>query len=186
MRILLGIKSSSLILTLLTFFSCSKNDEYVPMVASVMHNGVLISCKSTSGEDMLAKKDFVDRLSIYGVQSKKNIKYQINKFTIGTSESYFISFNAETPNASDMKMANGSQAEGVSVMCLKYDKQDVKLQCDFIYESSGETADLLGNSLIRIEKIECNGKSVNRNETNVFDSNIILNYIFEDDKLDLE
>lgn len=163
--------------------SCDKSDTYSPMQASVLHNGVLVSCVTPPENDLLLNEKFADKISIYGILSKKDIPFEIKKIKNDGVERCYLSFNADLPEMRSMKYDGDTIAKGISTVNLKINGQDIKLLCTFKYTRSIDS--YYGNNSIFIENIECEGKNVIRKD-NTMNSDIVLDFILDNGALYLK
>lgn len=175
------VKSCFLAMVLLA--SCDKGESYTPMHASALHNGVLVSCVEASGSDLLSNENFLDKITIHGVLSNKDIPFEIKKIKSDGIERHYLSFNADLPDKGSMKYKDATEAEGVSTVVLKMNGQEVKLLCTFKYTCSSDSS--YGNNLIAIESVEYEGKTIIRKD-HIMNSDIIVNFVLNNKTWSLE
>ncbi len=149
---------------------CNDKDDYSPLKASTVMNGILISIESDE-EDLLLEKEYTDNISIMGNQSKKQLSFKIIKLLDDSDGRNYISFDAEIPDIKDFEFDNEKEAYGQSTVVLLFDNKSIELKCKFKYICTDRTT--YGNNSITIEEVENNGNTVLR-ENNLMNSDIVL------------
>lgn len=152
--------------------SCNNEDSYTPLIASSQSCGVLLSYSDNNANTLLSNEDILSSISIYGNESKKEIKYRIKKI----DGQIYLSFDADLPDVRHSRFnADKRQATASTVTSLKIQQQEIKLVCTFKYQCTSNEE--FGNNSITIEKIEYNNHIINRNEQNTIGSDIVLHFI---------
>ncbi|HOV71382.1 MAG TPA: hypothetical protein PLO31_04140 [Dysgonamonadaceae bacterium] len=152
--------------------SCGKEDIYNPMRASVLHNGVLLSCVDSSNNDLLLNEDFIKQIKIYGLLSKKEIPFEIKEIEHNEIKRRYISFNAELPDEKSMHFNGGNEAQGTSTINLNIDNHNLTLLFSFKYSCSN--SENFGGSIITIEEITYGKEKIMRQESHLFNSDIFF------------
>ena len=142
------------LLSILFFASCDKSESsYIPLQASAISNGILISLHDASGNDLIREMTQTSDISIYGKLSKKQLPYDVRKIKIQDTEYNYISFAADLPDIKDLLFnEDKTEATGTSNVEIKFAGQTVVLECSYKYTTSKELH--FGNSLIVIESIK--------------------------------
>jgi hypothetical protein len=167
------------------FISCSDDEKkYSPEFASVFSSDVLLSVTDEAGNDLLADKDMANNVSIYGVLSKKNKNYKVEKKSLDTQKIEstdgidivpqnfqtgkpfnYIAFTADLPNSADMEFHDFGDnifGYGTSTMIVSVKGRRIKLLCHYkenIRLSNGEI--FYGNCSLNLREIEIDGKYYN-------------------------
>lgn len=156
----------------LLFISCDSEDAYAPFHASVLDNGVLLSCVDSSGNDLLSDEDFIKQITIYGVLSKREIPFEVKKVEYNGTERCCLSFNAELPDEKSMRFDGDNEATGASTVNLSINKHDLKLSFSFKYSCSN--SENYGGSMMTIEAVTYDNQKVERRENHLVNSDFLL------------
>lgn len=139
------------------FCSCSKDEDYVPQIASTISNSLYISIFNEKNEPinnvlLLEAGD----VSVYEKTLKQYVKIEATDYN-GIN---MLCFNVDLPTKKSMSF-NEERTEGIGKVDLLMKIYDVKLpvSVNFIYSSSKDSTMYGGNS-IRIKSIEYAGKTV--------------------------
>lgn len=154
------------------FISCGEEDEYNPMRASVLHNGVLLSCVDSFNNDLLLNENFIKQIKIYGALSKKEIPFEVKKIEHNEIERCYLSFNAELPDEKNMQFNGENEAKGTSTINLSIDNNDLTLLCSFKYSCS--SPENFGGSSITIEEIAYKKERIERQGNHLVNSDILF------------
>lgn len=180
------LKMKFSLIVMLLFVSCSKSEIYEPLYASYLGNGIKVSFTDLSGRDLLSDEVFVSNLSIYGILSKREIPFEIKKTKIDEVETSYLIFHAELPDIKYVSFnPDKTEGLGLSTIKIKTSGKSAKLMCNYKYYATKTETEADGNSSIRIESIEYNGKKVTRGN-NPINSDFILNFRVEDDEITLK
>lgn len=153
---ILGISFIALISVFL-LSSCDKN-EYIPVQTNSKSCNIEIECVGASGENLLADKQFADKIKIEGENSHSIIKHEIRNNR--------LCFEADLPDQNDMKWTKDKrEATGISKMTLKFGKQKASLKCFLKYIANRPPATAGGS--IYLEEVEYNGQTYKRNGNTV-------------------
>lgn len=171
------------LLSILFLTSCNKSESsYIPLQASAISNGILISLHDASGKDLIQEMTQANDISIYGKLSKKQLPYNVKKIKIQDTEYNYISFAADLPDIKDLLFnADKTEATGTSTVEIKFNGQTITLLCSYKYTASKEL-NVIGNSAIVIESIECMDKIIKRNNETII-THMILNFTLDNSKL---
>lgn len=169
----------------LGIFSCTKktDDVYTPMTASSIVNGVKVSIKDNSGNDLLSDENFLKNITIYGENSKQYSKFQ----RIEQNGKFLVYFAAELPDSKKMNLLVDNsekiitEAYGTSVVKFKIGNQVLDLLCTFKYQNSfPNQPTMFGGTGIHLIKIECNGKVIEQDN-----HQMKLSIVYDNNKLTL-
>lgn len=163
-----------------SFYSCDKGDDYIPMHASSQSNGILLSCVNADGTE-LNYSDATQNKEIYiwGESSSINTPFEIKAVEYNGLIRNFIHFNADLPDTNHMifnENENKTEVTGSLIMYVKIQGKKLKLVCTYKFSSSDEQKGTIGCNSIWIDRIEINGKTVER-EGNTMNSDIMLNLV---------
>lgn len=154
------------------FISCEKEYAYNPIQASVLHNGVLLSCVDSFDNDLLLNENFIEQIKIHGALSKKEIPFKVKKIERDNTERYYLSFNAELPDEKSMQFNGKNEAKGVSAINLSFGKYDLTLFFSFKYSVSNHKN--YGGSIMIIEEIAYQEEKVKRQENHLLNSDFLF------------
>lgn len=159
MNILKNIFSTIIAMVLIT--SCSsKDEEYIPQVASTINNSLYVSILDHKNEpinykDLLASGEF----SVF----EKGLKQYAKVEAVDYEGIQMLRFSVDLPNAKSMTF-NKDRTEGVGSVDLLMNIKGTKLpiSVNFIYEV--KYFEMYGGNCIRIKSIEYAGKNITPTE----------------------
>lgn len=158
-----------------------KGYEYMPAVASVINNEVILVCVTSDGTDLLADSAFIKNISVYGSMNKTEKKLKIAKMVYDDKEYCCISFDADLPDYRDMQEVSSGKTDktetdkemvGEAKTILSIGDRNIVLNCLFRYVSNVNPYD--GNSSIYIERISYDDKVANIDNNNITTSAIVI------------
>lgn len=159
-------KIITLFIVMLTLLSCdSKDESFVPLYASAMQNGVVVSYPSADGEELITSNEILNTISIKGKYSERDIPFEIKNVVDDGIARRVLCFNAELPRASSMKYNDdNSKGYGESVVYFTICGKTFPLTCKFVYSCSNRIE--YGGTSLRLESVECDGISINEERNN--------------------
>lgn len=159
-------KTITLFIVMLTLLSCdSKDESFVPLYASAMQNGVVVSYPSADGEELITSNEILNTISIKGKYSERDIPFEIKNVVDDGIARRVLCFNAELPRENSMKYNDDhSKGYGESVVYFSICGKTFPLICKFVYSCSNR--EIYGGSSLRLESVECDGISVNEERYN--------------------
>lgn len=155
------------------FVSCNKEDVYTPVHASVLDNGVLISVVDSFGNDLLTDNDFIKQINIRGENSKKDLPFTIVRNVYEGKERYYLSFNANLPDAKQMKFVADDEAKGVTSVKVNIGVKSLKFLVT--YRLTVSNNQIYGGSRIYIEEVALNDIKMHRSENTLLNSDFVIN-----------
>lgn len=155
------MKKILLFLVLILIVSCSsKDEEYVPQVASAIHNSLYVSISDNKNElinynTLLAAGE----LSVFEKGSKLHSEIEVTDY----KGMKMLRFSVALPNTKSM-IFNKDRTKGVGTVDLLMKIKETKLQIaiKFIYEV--KAFEMFGGNSIYIKSIEYAGKNVTPTE----------------------
>lgn len=169
----------------LSIISCTKkaDEYYLPQSASSVQAILKIAITDISGKDLLADKDFANKITVYGKLSKEDKSYGIEK----GKDNHFLLLNADLPDRRQMSSSALSEngllvSYGTSEMLIKLNNQTLPMLCTFGFGMLPieQGKNMLGGSTIYLTKVEYDEAFFGKETPN---ENVILSLVYDNEKL---